>query len=133
MDSASKNVVATPLQDIVYKVTATDSEGCSAEDSIIIKVIQYNNIYIPTAFTPNNDGKNEVFKIVYDRDLLDISMFRIYNRYGEMIFETRNAEIGWDGTFNNTPANTGVYVYYFELDCYSGETNFIKGNVTLLR
>ena len=65
--------------------------------------------------------------------MLKIIVFRIYNRYGELIFETRNPEEGWDGTFNQVPINTGVYVYYVELDCYNGASTYVKGNVTLLR
>lgn len=128
--------IVSPDISTQYKVVGTNEFGCYDEAKVSIEVVDYcssSNIEIPNAFTPNNDGNNDIFSIVYDKDLIDVNLFRIYNRYGEKIFETKNPEIGWDGLFNNTPANSGVYVYYFELNCYTGATNIIKGNVTLLR
>ncbi|HUH72898.1 MAG TPA: PKD domain-containing protein [Chitinophagales bacterium] len=119
-----------------YKVIGTNEFGCSANAKVSVEVVDYcsgASIEIPNVFSPNFDGKNDIFRLKYDKDLLSINVFRIYNRYGEVIFETSNPDEGWDGTFNQTPINTGVYVYYVELDCYDGGTNFLKGNITLLR
>lgn len=119
-----------------YKVIGINEFGCQDEAKVSIEVVDYcsgSPIEVPNVFSPNFDGKNDVFRVKYDKDLLNISVFRIYNRYGELIFETKNPEEGWDGTFNQVPTNTGVYVYYVELDCYNGAKNLIKGNVTLLR
>ena len=133
MDSASKNVVATPLQDIVYKVTATDSEGCSAEDSIIIKVIQYNNIYIPTAFTPNNDGRNDQLKPYFPGTIL-LKDFSIFNRWGNRIFTTSQRGFGWDGKVNGEFQPAGVYVWSFQaFDEKTQKSVIRKGVVTLIR
>ena len=133
VDSASKNVVATPLQDIVYKVTATDSEGCSAEDSVIIKVIQYNDIYIPTAFTPNNDGRNDQLKPYFPGTIL-LKDFSIFNRWGNRIFTTSQRGFGWDGKVNGEFQPAGVYVWSFQaFDEKTQKSVIRKGVVTLIR
>ncbi len=130
------NPTVSPAISTQYKVMGVNEFGCYNDAKVNIEVFDFcsgSTLEIPNVFTPNFDGKNDIFRIKYDKDILNIKVLRIYNRYGELIFETRNADNGWDGNYNNTPINTGVYVYYVELDCYNGASNFLKGNITLLR
>lgn len=131
-----QNPIVSPNISTVYHVIGMNEFGCVDDAKLNIEVVDYcsgSNLEIPNVFTPNNDNLNDVFRISYDKDILDFEILRVYNRYGELIFETKNPEEGWDGTFNNIPVNTGVYVYYIEVSCYDAANNFIKGNVTLLR
>jgi gliding motility-associated-like protein len=88
-------------------------------------------IYIPNAFSPNGDNENDV---LYVRGELIASMiFRIFDRWGEMVFESRERNLGWDGTFRGRKLDPDVYDYYLEAECIDGENSIIKGNVTLLK
>ena len=90
------------------------------------------NSEIPNIISPNGDGNNDLLEIKYE-GIADINVFRIYNRWGELIFETNNPDTKWDGTFNGKPLNPGVYVYYLEGRCLSDEPFTIIGNVTVLK
>ena len=126
-----------------YKVNVTDVNNCSHSDSLFISILSdsvltcdnINAIYIPNSFTPNNDGRNDRFRILginnvaYKRYHL-----RIYNRWGQIIFESDKPTNTWDGTCKAKPAELGNYVYLFEFLCSDGTTTLIrKGNVVLLR
>lgn len=130
------NPTVNPLESTLYSVVATNEAGCYTMGEVLVEVINFcgnAKIEIPNVFTPNNDGLNDVFRIRYDRDKVDLDILRIYNRYGELIFETQNVDQGWDGNFSGDLVNSGVYVYYLVADCYDGTSKIIKGNVTLLR
>jgi gliding motility-associated-like protein len=125
----------SPEKDTTYFVRVMNSFGCSDIDSVQIKVYETcsgDNVSVPNTFTPNNDGLNDVF-LVRGSELSNIEQFRIYNRWGEMIFESPDINKGWDGTHNGVPVNSGVYVYYIEATCLNGQAALVKGNVTVLR
>jgi gliding motility-associated-like protein len=89
------------------------------------------SIYVPNAFTPNKDGKNEkVFVRGVNLTRID---FKIYNRWGELVFETTNIDRGWDGTFREKEVDPAVFVYYLEAECLGGQTYIEKGNITVIR
>ena len=119
-------------------VQVKNTWGCTASDTMIIKIkCAVSNVYIPNSFTPDFDGKNDLFYIK-GSGVNVIKNLRIYNRWGRVIFEKENFGIddpafGWNGTFNGLPAETGTYVYYAELECISGEPFIKKGTVTLVR
>lgn len=130
------NPTVSPKETTEYNVVITNEAGCVNEGDVIVDVIGYCagvEIEIPNVFTPNNDGLNDVFRVQYDKKMVHLYRMRIYNRYGEMIFETNDVEKGWDGTTGLEAVNTGVYVYYIEAQCPNETSTFIKGNVTLLR
>jgi gliding motility-associated-like protein len=106
--------------------------GCRSRDSVIVYVDLGTDQFVPSAFTPNGDGKNDIFRIVKlgAQKLVD---FRVYNRYGECIFQTANPEIGWDGTVRNTPQDIGTYTYEIIVAIPNGTNKVYKGNVTLIR
>ncbi len=93
---------------------------------------------MPSAFTPNGDGKNDRFSIL-GNGIKEIKHFAVFNRLGELLFEkehitdTQSSSEGWDGTFKNVPAPPGTYVYYAEIICDTGELFYHKGTVVLIR
>ena len=123
-----------PAEDITYHLTVMNDLGCLTTDSILLKKIFICNndlIIVPNAFTPNGDGNNDKFNI---RSKLQIGMIRIYNRWGEVVFENIGGTQGWDGTFKGEKLNRDVFVYYIEATCeFNGKTIVKTGDVTLIR
>jgi gliding motility-associated-like protein len=132
------NPLAGPIFSTEYKVMVTDANNCSVSDSILVKTVcNGKNYFIPNTFSPNGDGVNDVF---YPRgnNLYNIQSMRIFNRWGQMVFEKRDfpansASAGWDGTFNGRPAPLDVYVYTIEVVCDNAQVIGLNGNVTLVR
>ncbi|MGL4599877.1 MAG: gliding motility-associated C-terminal domain-containing protein, partial [Bacteroidia bacterium] len=122
---------ATPTVTTTYYVTYTDANGCTATDSVLVEVVEEYSIFVPDAFTPNNDGANDVF-FVRGAGIKTLT-FQVYDRVGEKIFESTSTRDGWDGTFRGQPMNTGVFVYFVTAEFYNGTTEVLKGNVTLVR
>ena len=128
------NPLARPTETTIYTVTVSDSE-CSFSDTVEVRVLNLvcspPNIFVPNTFTPNADGKNEK---LYVRGLnLSKVHLAIYNRWGQVVFETFNQNEGWDGTFNEMKVDPEVFVYYLEATCEGGEEYFGKGNITVIR
>ncbi len=131
-DPHIQNPVATPISNTTYTVTALNEAGCRAVDSVFIKVNPTDGIFVPSAFTPNNDGKNDIFKPVmgFQFTLLD---FSIYNRWGQRIFSTSQKGIGWNGKYRGGLQGSGVYVWM--LKAVGGNNLLIekKGTIALIR
>ena len=131
------NPTATVLSSITYQLTVRNNNGCIGRDDIRITALcERSVVYIPNAFVPNG-GANSVFRIRSAGPLV-VKHFRIFNRWGELIFErvnfpTNDAAYGWDGRVNGALVNPDVFVYTAEVQCENGSTIFFKGNVTLLR
>jgi gliding motility-associated-like protein len=130
--------VSTPLAPVNYIVTGTTQFGCTVSDSVLVNLTcAISHVYVPAVFSPNNDGKNDVFTI-QGTGVSAIKWMRIFNRWGELIFEKRNSQpgdrsSGWDGMVKNTPSSPGTYIYMAELTCASGEVFPLKGTVILIR
>jgi len=131
-DPFSLNTPASPASTTVFTITATGANGCIARDEMKVSLLPVcDRLYIPSAFSPNNDGINDVFKII-DYGQNDIIYCRIFNRWGKKIFETDNLADGWDGSYLGVPQGIGVYVYQLYLRC--GHNYVSKhGNITLIR
>ena len=127
-----RNPVATPLRDTTYIVTAQTNSGCIDSDTITIKVINLTDVYIPTAFTPNNDGRNEVFKPTIGL-LFTLREFTIYNRWGQKLYSTKQRENGWNGKWNGDPQPAGVYVWTIKVLNADGALIERKGTLVLIR
>ncbi|HET9824019.1 MAG TPA: gliding motility-associated C-terminal domain-containing protein [Chitinophagaceae bacterium] len=127
--------IASPPVTTSYVVSATSANGCKSTDTVTVFVSKSPcvDIFLPNAFTPNNDGVNDKFGLLSGPGIYPSSaVFRIYNRWGEVIFETRDLTRKWDGTFHGITQATGNYVYYISFRC-SGKTTEMKGIVTLIR
>jgi len=90
-----------------------------------------NDIYIPNAFTPNNDGKNDIF-LVYGTTIATVKM-NVYTQWGQLIFQVNSTTNGWDGTYKGVAQPSGVYVYMIEVESTDGNKVVKKGTVTLIR
>lgn len=126
---------ASPTTTTTYILTIIDPYGCVYKDTLIIYVkdvfCEDPYIYVPNAFSPDGDGIND---ILYVRTpFAEQLYFAIFNRWGEVIFETTDIEVGWDGTYKGKKLDPGVFVYYLEVGCYNKEQFKKKGNVTLIR
>ncbi|MGZ3884517.1 MAG: T9SS type B sorting domain-containing protein, partial [Bacteroidia bacterium] len=98
---------------------------------VLDDVCSESDVYIPNTFTPNGDGEND---IMYVRGAkISELYFAIYNRWGEMVFETRDKNVGWDGIYKGRQADVGVFGYYVKAKCINGLETFRKGNITLIR
>lgn len=108
----NNTIVAYPLQTTLYNITAERVPNCplSKNSQVVIKTCP-QTVYIPNAFTPNNDGTNDIFKPAISQAVL-LYHFIIYNRYGQIVFETTDQQQGWDGFFKGTRQPAGGYMYY---------------------
>lgn len=113
------------------QLTVTDTFGCKGNDYLYLATQPCCTVVFPTAFTPNGDTKNDVFGMITN-GTPTISAFRIFNRVGNMVFETSNPLQGWDGTFMGVPQPTSVYYYHVRYRC-DGKEFEQKGEVTLIR
>lgn len=131
-NSLIKNPVASPDRTITYIVTARNSFGCIAKDDITVKVFQKADLYVPTGFTPNGDGLND-FAVVIPAGIRELKYFSIFNRWGELVFTTKDASKGWNGTFRGQQQDGNVFVWTAEAIDYNGNIIRKKGTVTLIR
>lgn len=115
-----------------YRVSVRNEIGCADTDDIQIKVFAAADIYVPTAFTPNYDGLNDLAKAI-PVGMREFSYFRIYNRWGELVFATADSSKGWDGLFRGKEQDTNVFVWEARAIDMNGNVVFRKGTVTLIR
>ncbi len=125
----------TPSETTTYTVTITGSSGCSKSDTVTIYIVpnecEDENVFVPNTFTPNGDGQND---ILYARsNNLTTFYFAVYNRWGELVFETSDLSKGWDGIYKGMKADPAVFAWYVKGKCFNGKEFFKKGNVTLIR
>jgi gliding motility-associated-like protein len=131
----SFNPIASPLVNTTYTVSILDKEGCRTFATVFIYVIPMNcepgDVFVPTAFTPNNDGNNDVLYVRGNE--ISKLYFAVYNRWGTMVFETTDITKGWDGNYNGKEADPAVFDWYIRSSCFNGKFLEKKGNVTLVR
>ena len=131
----SFNPIATPEHTTTYTVTITNSAGCIVAATVTIYVISMKcnteDVFIPNTFTPNNDGQNDIL-FVRGNELTEL-YFGVYNRWGEMVFETTDITKGWDGIYKGMKADPAVFAWYLKAKCYNGNELKKQGNVTLVR
>jgi len=112
------------------KIVITTANGCSDSLLSAFEKEPFAELFVPTAFTPNNDGENDVLFV--RGDLLEMS-FQLYNRWGEKVFETNDQSIGWDGYYQGKLVDPGVFVYSLSTKCSNTEEVIEKGNITVIR
>lgn len=126
------NPVASPEETTSYCVNITDARGCFKEECVLIDIeIVCGDIFVPSAFSPNDDGENDEL-CVYS-DCLEDFVFVVYNRWGEKVYETSNMQICWDGTWKGKQLNSAVFVYTLDGSLINGQTVQQKGNISLIR
>ncbi len=128
-----------PLDDITYKLTIVDVNGCSTSESVLVELDRNRNIFIPNIFTPNGDDRNDYFGVFNGAGVKMINSIRIFDRWGELMFSKDkilpNTDIsqGWDGTFNGRYVDNGVYVYIIDVEFEDGQKLLYRGDVTVAR
>lgn len=126
-DAAILTPSAKPPSDRVYKLSAATAFGCTNEDYVSVKVVA--GIFIPTAFTPNNDGKNDRWRIPFLDPLLGAAV-SVFNRWGQLVYQSTATIVDWDGKTDGVVQPSGVYVYLVNFK--SGQAD-MKGTVTIIR
>ncbi len=130
---ANPVVTAGAIGDVVrYQVTASTIAGCKGEGYITVKVYKGPDIYVPTGFTPNNDGRNDRFTPV-PVGIKSFNYFRVFNRWGQVIFSTTRLHDGWNGKLGGLDQPTGTYVWMIEGITKDDRVITRKGTVTLIR
>lgn len=129
-----ETTTVAPTNTTTYNVTVTDAFGCTATGATTVIVNSITDIFIPNAFTPNNDGNNDVFQIYGDVKAIQFLDFKIFNRWGEIVFATNQHNFAWDGMYKGQMVDGGVYIYTMKVVFLNGERrNDYKGSITVIR
>lgn len=132
-DPFISNPLATISADsILFTVTVTDEAGCTGYDTVKVRTFDGITYYVPNAFSPNGDGKNDIFRPI-PVGIAETQFFRVVNRYGELVFETRQYLNGWDGNYKGIPQQVGNYIWVLKGKGRNGKVIEMKGNVVLIR
>jgi gliding motility-associated-like protein len=133
-DINSPTAVAAPQDDITYKLTVAQlPENCVGIDSVKIKVyLLPPSFYVPTAFSPNGDGINDELKPIA-LGMKSLRYFKVYNRLGNLVFQTTQFNKGWDGFYKGNPQDPAAYVWMAQGETYKGEFITRKGTAVLVR
>ncbi|MEX2483404.1 MAG: gliding motility-associated C-terminal domain-containing protein [Brumimicrobium sp.] len=124
-------VTATPYLTTVYYPSLTGPNGCTGRDTVQVVVNFEDVVDVPSAFSPNGDGYND---FIYVKGIGIVSIdFKVFNRYGQMVFSTKDIDEGWDGTHQGEELNQGVFVYTLEYDLIDGQSGEKSGNITLVK
>jgi gliding motility-associated-like protein len=130
--------LANPKFNTIYTVTATDSNGCHDTGQVqVIVLCKGANVFVPNTFSPNGDGSNDVF-YVRGKGLARVKSLRIFNRWGEIVFERINfgvndPSVGWDGTYKGKKLSSDTYIYQADVFCDNSESIRFDGSITLIR
>jgi gliding motility-associated-like protein len=130
--------VVSPQVSTLYTVWVRNERGCIASSQVWVKVLRENRVYAPNAFSPNGDGNNDLFLLYGGADIANIRVFRIFDRWGNMVheataFQPNDPAYGWDGNFNGTEMRTAVFVFYAEVEFVDGIVEIVQGEVLLMR
>jgi gliding motility-associated-like protein len=109
----------------------TNEYGCTSMDSVMLNTKPCCELYLPSAFSPNGDGKNDLFRIL-NPGRHKLESLKVYNRYGQEVFTTSVETDGWNGSYNGVAQEIGTYQYMVKYKCDDKDT-YIKGEVTLVR
>ncbi len=126
--------VATPVNTTDYHVAVTNNAGCVAYGMVTVSVVPDYTVFVPNAFTPNNDGNNDVFSIYGNLKALAYLQMQIFNRWGEKVFESNDHQFTWDGTYKGELQPSGIYTWQLKLTYLNGHREEIRtGTLTMLR
>ena len=136
---ACTDIIVQPLFSNTYFVTVTDARGCTGQTSQRVVVEKPRGVYVPTGFSPNGDLENDRLLVHgKSRQVRNVRLFRVYDRWGELVFEDRNFSVndparGWDGQWRGEECAAGVYAWYLEAEYPDGYEEALKGAVMLIR
>jgi gliding motility-associated-like protein len=122
---------ATPLESTQYVLGGIGSNGCRAYDTVNVSIDNRDNLFIASGFSPNGDGKNDMFRIS-NLTFQRVIEFRVFNRWGQEVYNN-NSNGGWDGTWKGVPQDIGNYSYQIRIGFPDGYVESYKGEVTLVR
>ncbi len=125
------NPQSTPVGPMTYTVFVTDANGCSSFDTVRIDMIYKNVLWVPGAFSPNNDGLNDLL-FAHATNVKNF-YFAVFNRWEEKVFESKDPLKGWDGLIKGNPAYTGIFIYYARVEFMNGTKEEKRGNVMLMK
>lgn len=128
----SANPRSLPFYDMSYVLKVTNSFGCIATDTVVIK-IACNDIYLPNAFTPEDHSANNDYFGLLNKNIIKLNYFKIFDRWGKLVFSTNDISMQWNGKADGIDCAYGVYVWEVDGFCSSGKRISKSGNVTLLR
>jgi len=131
-DSKSYAPVFVGPRDMLYTIALTTASGCVTVDTQQVNTISGVEVYVPSAFTPNNDGKNDVLRPI-TKGIKSMLYFRVYNRWGQLLFETKEEQLGWNGLMKGLPQQTGAVVWMFEGTGVDDKVYVKKGTTVLIR
>ena len=128
------NTLAQPAETTTYTVVGTDTNGCSASDTVSVIVIEDYTIFTPNAFTPNGDGNNDYFQIFGNLAGINYIDIKIFDRWGEKVFESEEPTFKWDGTYKGVLQAPQVFAYEMKIVFNDGHSDLLKkGSITLIR
>ena len=131
-DSTSPIVELFPGDTVRYVIMGEDANGCISYDTLWVYVrMGEMELYVPNFFSPNGDGTNDYFEVF--GPIAEIIKFRVFDRWGNLVYEYSGTELKWNGECNGQPCNNGVYVYELEMTMKSGETVKMSGHVALVK
>ena len=119
-------------EDARFMVKVIDIAGCIGFDTVYVQVMVGPNYYVPNAFSPNGDGLNDIFRPI-PVGMTRPEYFRVFNRFGELVFETNQYLKGWDGTYKGKPVDLGTYIWILKGEDRRGKTIEMKGTVIVVR
>jgi gliding motility-associated-like protein len=127
-----QNPISSPNSTTVYTVIVTDNNGCQSQANVTVFVIEEDQeIFVPNIFSPNGDGNNDVL-FIKGSNLNEFNLM-VYNRWGELVYQSEDQSEGWDGTQNGKPLNNAVFVYVITYNDINGNEQVLNGNVTLMK
>ena len=134
----SLTTLSAPENTIRYEIEVKDSSGCIARDEILVTVDKTKRVFIPNIISPDTDGFNDNITVFAGNEVAVIRSLRIYDRWGDMVFENLNflpndPQLGWSGKAKGQDVSPGVYIYAVEVEYENGETEIISGDVTVVR
>ena len=130
--------IVNPDHNVTYAVVAIDQYGCPASDEVVIKMVYDNDLYVPTVFSPNGDGVNDMWRIYSSDQRAALVSLSILDRWGGIIYycadkSLNDSSVEWDGKMNGREMESGVYVFVAVVKTGDGVSRQTKGDITLIR
>jgi gliding motility-associated-like protein len=125
------------IREASFELVIYDENGCKGSDFITVRLENYSSLQVPSAFTPNNDGENDIL-LVFGNGIKEVIHFKIFDRWGELVYENADFQVndealGWDGKFKDKDAPSGIYYWFAEVEFDNGFKDSYNGNTSLLR